>query len=71
MKNISEIFINRLDERYIAAIFISDLAGTTTIFGNGLSKGRLWIKACYMKTKGSPKELTPITLKLELHTIAL
>ena len=46
-------------------MFISDLTGTTTIFGNGLPKGRPWIKACYMKTKGSPKELTPITLKLE------
>ena len=47
-------------------MFISDLARTTTIFGNGLSKGRLWIKACYMKTKGSPKELTPITLKQQM-----
>ena len=62
MMCISQVFGDIQDFTSIAAMFISDLAGTTTIFGNGLSKGRLWIKACYMKTKGSPKELTPITL---------
>ena len=44
-------------------MFISNLTGTTTIFDNGLPKGRLWIKACYVKTKGSLGKFTPITLK--------
>jgi hypothetical protein len=46
-------------------MFISDLIWTATIFGDELSKSTLWIKSCYMKTQESPKELTPITLKLE------
>jgi hypothetical protein len=46
-------------------MFISGLIWTTTIFGDGLSKSTLWIKSCYMNTQESPKELTPITLKLE------
>jgi hypothetical protein len=65
MKNISEIFINRPDLRYIAVMFIPDIPRPTTILGDGLTKGRLWIKACYMKTQGSAKELTPNNAKLE------
>ena len=36
----------------IAAMFISDLAGTTTIFGNGLFRGRVWIKVCHSQYRG-------------------
>jgi hypothetical protein len=34
----------------IAAMFISDLIGTTTIFGNGLLRSRVWIKVCHTKS---------------------
>ena len=31
---------------------MSDLIETTTIFGNGLSRGRVWIKVCNINFQG-------------------
>jgi hypothetical protein len=47
MKRRSKHFGGMSEFRYIAAIFISDLIGTTTIFGNGLSRGRVLIKVMF------------------------
>jgi hypothetical protein len=44
MITISLSFRHTLDFTYIAGMFISDLFGTTTIFGKGVSTGRVWIK---------------------------
>jgi len=41
-----QVFGGVQDFTSIAAMFISDLIGTTTIFGNGLLRGRVWIKVC-------------------------
>jgi hypothetical protein len=41
-----QVFGDIQDFTSIAAMFISDLIGTTTIFGNGLLRGRVWIKVC-------------------------
>ena len=41
----------------IAELFISDLIGTTTIFGNGLSRGRVWIKVCNVNFQKTDADL--------------
>jgi len=47
-----QVFGGVQDFTSIAGIFISDLIGTTTIFGNGLSRGRVCIKACNFQSEG-------------------
>ena len=46
MISICEVFLNIRNSTYIADMFMSDLIGATTIFGNGLSRGRVCIKVC-------------------------
>jgi len=48
----------------IAAIFISDIFEATTIFGSGLSRERVWIKVCYMKSHWNGRRVYIITLNL-------
>ena len=44
MKDISEIFVNRQDLRYIAEIFTLNSGGIATICGNRISNEKVWIK---------------------------
>ena len=69
MKRRSKRFGGVPEFTYIAEIFISNSGGITTICGNRISNEEVCIKVCYMKTKGSPGEISdPLSLKRSLLT---
>ena len=59
-----QVFGDIQDFTSIAELFISDLIGTTTIFGKGLSRGRACIKVCDMQFPTDLVGLQLITLNL-------
>ena len=67
LKNISKLLANSWEFRYIAAMFISDLAVATTIFGNGLLRSKVCIKVFTLRL-GKPR-LQVITLMLSTRII--
>ncbi len=46
-------------------MFISDLIGATTIFGNRLSRGKVCIKVCNMKSPSGFVGLHILTLEVK------
>jgi len=58
MKRRSKHFGGMSEFTYIAAMFISDLAVATTIFGNGLLRSKVCIKVCNAKFAKSCADFT-------------